>query len=862
MADSSPRRAPRALLAFGLLAALLAVLSVVDIALPRPWDGIVLEADAPGRLVVRRVAAGSGAAAAGMRPGDVILGIDRNILRSTTHAAELLSRHSRSDTIPYLVRRDGQLLELAVTLGQRWIASPAYIYGCLLGFLFFGIGLFVLVQQPRQRTAQVFFLLSTLFMLFLVCRLRPASYTWVDSFVLTTGTVALLLLPASFLHFFLIFPRPVPLRPQRDAPQFRARRRLWLTLLTAIYVAPALVLCVTLWRHLHTGAPLHLISGAPRGNWWVLAIYMVLGLAVLAINSRRVRDRRGRRAAMLIFAGSVLGVLPFLALAVAFPAFLQTESFLFLGIAPLIFVPLTFAYAIVRFQLLDVRVILRRSLLYTATSAVVTGLYALGIAFTNSLTRGTALQAAPFFPVLFALAIVLLFEPLRNWIQQLLNRFFHAERRRLQETLEELGGAFTAQVDLEAVVHDLVERLPDVLGLHFAALYLERDGTLEKVSASGTLPTKLPSNEFPLSEFGRLPETLPVLPDLRRELAQRDGMASTAVIPRSSARLETLLLELEAAGARYLGDLASARRHLGLLVLSGSVSGMTLEREELRLLAGILGQASIALEASLLLEERTRQAELEQEVRLASTLQSSLLPERLEPARGWRVAALCRPAREVGGDFLTELPGAAADGHAIAYGDVAGKSVSGALVMMAAHEMLHSLALADPDPRRLLGRANQRLYQLGRRRSFVALGYLAPGDGRLVYTLAGQPQPLVRRINGCVEELSLPGHRLPLGALLRGEYQVMETRFDPGDLLIAYSDGALEAQSPGGEPFGEERLRQAIDGAPCDPKPAIDHVLRAIDAFIERGSPYDDITLIALTYDPEGTGSSTAEGAP
>ncbi|MGH9382317.1 MAG: SpoIIE family protein phosphatase [Thermoanaerobaculia bacterium] len=849
IADTVPRRAPRLLLVFGLLAAALAVLSVVDIALPRPWDGIVLEADAPGRLTVRRVAPGSGAARAGVQPGDVIRGIDRYILHSATHAAELLSRHDRGATVPYFVQRDGQLLELAVTLGQRWIASPAYIYGCLLGFLFFGIGLFVLMQQPRQRTAQVFFLLATLFMLFLVCRLRPASYSWVDSFVLTTGTIALMLLPAAFLHFFLIFPRPVPLRPHPDAPGYRSRRLAWLALLALIYLVPEAVFGITLLRHLHQEAPLYLISGAPQANWWVLAIYMVLGLAVLAVNGRRVRDRRGRRAALLIFMGSVLGVLPFLVLGVAFPAFLQTESFVFLGIAPLIFVPLTFAYAIVRFQLLDVRVILRRSLLYTATSAVVTGLYALGIAFTNSLTRGTALETAPYFPVLFALAIVLLFEPLRHWMQQLLNRFFRAERRRLQETLEALGGAFTAQVDLEAVVRDLVERLPDVLGLHYAVLYLTRDGGLERVAGVGALPATLPPNDVPLTRFGRLPSTLPLLPDLRRELAARDGLAPTAVIPRASAELEALLLELEAAGARYLADLASARRHLGLLVLSGSVSGMALEREELRLLAGILGQASIALEASILLEERTRQAELEQEMRLASTLQASLLPERLEPGRGWRVAALCRPAREVGGDFLTELPGPGTDGAAIAYGDVAGKSVSGALVMMAAHEMLHSLALADPDPIRLLDRANQRLYQLGRRRSFVALGYLAPAGEQLFYTLAGQPQPLVRRINGCVEELSLPRHRLPLGALLRGEYELMRTRFQPGDLLIAYSDGALEAQSPDGELFGNERLMRAVESAPTEPKEAIDHVMRAIDRFIDQGSPYDDITLIALTYE-------------
>ena len=70
----------------------------------------------------------------------------------------------------------------------------------------------------------------------------------------------------------------------------------------------------------------------------------------------------------------------FIVLAVAFPSLLNTERFLFYGVVPLILVPITFAYAIVRFQLMDVRVILRKSLMYTVTTAVITAIYALGIA--------------------------------------------------------------------------------------------------------------------------------------------------------------------------------------------------------------------------------------------------------------------------------------------------------------------------------------------------------------------------------------------------------------------------------------------------------------------------------------------------
>ena len=158
----------RWLLVFGLLAFCVAGLSIVDMYRPLPYDGVVLESDTPGQLVVREVVADSGAHHAGLRPGDQILGIDRNILRSKTHAAELLNQRRVGDEVPYFVRRGGKLKEAMVTLGPHRIGSLPYLYACLLGFAFFFVGLFVLTRQPGLRSAQIFFLMSILFLVFLV----------------------------------------------------------------------------------------------------------------------------------------------------------------------------------------------------------------------------------------------------------------------------------------------------------------------------------------------------------------------------------------------------------------------------------------------------------------------------------------------------------------------------------------------------------------------------------------------------------------------------------------------------------------------------------------------------------------------
>ena len=251
----------------GALAFIVAGLSIADMYLPKPYDGVVLEADAPGRMVVRQVVAGSGADTAGIRPGEIIVGIDRNVVDSTARAAELINRHSIGDRAPYLIRSLAGLREVEVELGRRRIGEPLYLVACGLGFSFFFVGLFVLSRQPRMPVARVFFAMSTLFLLFFVCRLRPASYSWVDSFVLTTGTVALLFLPATFLHFFIIFPREIwkwRKDPAARLTNLFARRGV---LFPVIYLLPAFVYTGTVtFAHLRD-AELALISGAPAANW-------------------------------------------------------------------------------------------------------------------------------------------------------------------------------------------------------------------------------------------------------------------------------------------------------------------------------------------------------------------------------------------------------------------------------------------------------------------------------------------------------------------------------------------------------------------------------------------------------------------
>jgi len=825
----------RVLAVAGVAACVLALLSIADMYLPQPYDGVVLEADAPGQLIVAAVVEGSGAHEAGIRAGDRILGIGRDLLRTTAHAASLLGRYQVGESVPYLLETSTGRREAWVTLEPRRVGSVPYLVACALGFAFFLVGLFVFRKKPRDGSAQTFFLLSILFLLFLVCRLRPASYSGVDGFVLGMGTVALLLLPGTFLHFFAVFPRPLWDRKSSILHPLATDIVLRKGVLLALYLLPIAVYMITVSIQRAADRELFLISGAPRVNWWILGAYMVLGLSALTWNARRLPHANERRGAALIAFATLFGLIPFLVLTVAFPSFRHTERFLYAGVAPLLLVPLTFAYAIIRFQLLDIRVILRKSLFYTGATAAITAIYAAGIAAFNWAFQGSGFATQPYFPLVFALAVVLGLEPLRRRLQGPVDRFFLGDQARLQDTLIEMGEALRAEVDPAEPVRDLVNTLPKRLGLHFVALYRPQGGEL--VRAAG-------------------PEHLPVC--LSPRLALHDLLATEGSVARvdelypAEAELYELLRALEDRGVEVIGELASPRNRLGVLLLSGKTSQLAWDKKELELLRGVLAQAAIALETSRLLHERTRQAELERELEIAAEIQSSVLPDHVALAPGWQVAAVCRPARHVGGDFFSELPAGQNGSKALVYADVAGKSVPAALMMMAAQEVLHSIAMTHPEPERLLELANRRLYQL-RRHSFVALGYLAATEwGRtLTYVLAGQPGLLRRRRDGRVEELPLDADRLPLGALLDAPHRPLMVDVDDGDVVLGYSDGVIEASSSTGEFFGTERLTAALGRGPGDPEGAVQAVLDAVAEFTGGGAPYDDLTLVAVSRQTE-----------
>jgi serine phosphatase RsbU (regulator of sigma subunit) len=245
-------------------------------------------------------------------------------------------------------------------------------------------------------------------------------------------------------------------------------------------------------------------------------------------------------------------------------------------------------------------------------------------------------------------------------------------------------------------------------------------------------------------------------------------------------------------------------------------------------------------------EIRTRER-LEQDLRVARSIQQASLPKEVPHLEGWQVAPYYRSAREVGGDFY-DFHFLSEGRLGLAVGDATGKGVPAALVMSTTCGMLQAVsqALDSPSPGEILSRVNETLFARIPPNMFVTCFYciLDPYSASLRYANAGHDLPYLRRRSGDTEELRAKG--MPLGLMPKMSYEQKEIELDAGEAALFYSDGLVEAHDPHGEMFGFPRLR-ALVAEHGEDRSLGNFLLEELYSFTgDRWEQEDDITLLTL----------------
>ena len=240
---------------------------------------------------------------------------------------------------------------------------------------------------------------------------------------------------------------------------------------------------------------------------------------------------------------------------------------------------------------------------------------------------------------------------------------------------------------------------------------------------------------------------------------------------------------------------------------------------------------------------------VEQDLRVARSIQQASLPKEVPELEGWRIAPYYQPAREVGGDFydLFELE----EGRVgVVVGDATGKGMPAALVVSAASSMLRAVAQAfhSSSPGEVLSRVNETLVARIPPNVFVTCFYaiLDPHSGSLRYANAGHTLPCCKRYDeDQADELRVRG--MPLGLMPGMLYEEKQTILVPGDGVLLCTDGLVEAHNPQGEMFGTPRLRGFLSERSEGGNGLSAALMEELESFTGEGwEQEDDITLLTL----------------
>jgi two-component system, NtrC family, sensor kinase len=424
---------------------------------PTPTDG-VWWIENGSHLQAQRVDPDSPGEKAGVKQGDLLLSVDGHAVTNVGSLERQLYRVGIWSKAAYSLQRRGVTLEAPLILVP---ADRSLDLGLrLIALVYLGIGVYVLLRRwtaPKSTHFYVFCLVSFVFYSFHYTG-KLNDFDWI---IYWANEVAWLLQPALFLHFALTF-------PERRAVVDRHR---WL--IAAAYLPGAMLLGVNI-ALLTWARPSEMLRwNLDRVQMVYLAAYFVAAMLVLWQSYRKTTTAILRQQMKWITRGTVLAVVPFVVFYVI-PYLRGTAPSVAMKVSvlSLVFLPLTFGYAIFRYRLMDVDLIFKRGMAYTIAAGSITAAYFAVIGGVSALFNRHYPSAGPIGIAIAIAVTALLFDPFKNWVQDYLDRFFYKKRYDYRKTLIEFGRDLNSETDLDRMLTSIIDRLSRTLMVDRIAIFL------------------------------------------------------------------------------------------------------------------------------------------------------------------------------------------------------------------------------------------------------------------------------------------------------------------------------------------------------------------------------------------------------
>jgi len=421
-----------------------------------------------GQLYAERVTPLGPGERAGLKAGDQLAEINGKPIQSAADRVRNLFRTGTYSKATYSVIRDGVRVEAPLILVP---ADKSLNIGLrLIALIYLGIGLYVLLRRwsaPKSSHFFVFCLTSSVLYAFHYTT-KLNTFDWM---ILWSSVIAGVLQGALFLHFALTFPEP----------KQWLRRRKWVVPL--LYVPGAIAVLARIVAVQEFAPSERLLWNLNRLDIVCSTVCFVLAATVLLDTYRESKTPLLRQQMKWVTRGTILAIAPYtLFYVIPYLRGVDPSPTMKISVLSLVFLPLTFGYAIIRYRLMDVDLIFKRGMTYTLATAIVTLLNLLVIGVVAEKVHSNLPNAGEWGLIVAVVITALLFDPIKRVIQQRLDRVFYRKRYDYRRTLVEFARDLNSETDLRAMLSAVVDRLSHTLLVDRLAVFLASEKTedLEK----------------------------------------------------------------------------------------------------------------------------------------------------------------------------------------------------------------------------------------------------------------------------------------------------------------------------------------------------------------------------------------------